>query len=71
MSLLEEIALDHKARIETLKRTLKCLAKSMKEFPSELTRQDMEVLERMIVELGGDSRTGAHRAIIDSTERSD
>jgi hypothetical protein len=71
MSLLEEIALDHKARIETLKRTLKCLARSWKLNPSEITRQDMEVLERMIVELGGDARTGAHRAITDSTKRSD
>ncbi len=48
------------ARIAVLKRVLKDLA----HLPSTVALSaDMNELEVMIEELGGDSRTGAHRAI--------
>ena len=53
-------------RIAVLKRVLKDLA-LLPQTPQSIA--DRNELELMIVELGGDARTGAHRAIIEGKER--
>lgn len=54
-------------RIAVLKRVLKDLA----QLPDTVQGiADREELEQMITELGGDARTGAHRAIRKGKQRS-
>lgn len=53
----------NEAEIKALKAALRCLARTHRDFPSEETRADMATLEEMLINLGGESRTGAHRII--------
>ena len=53
-------------RIALLKRVLKELAVIE---PTPPLKADMNSLEQWITELGGDARTGAHRAIRNALER--
>lgn len=66
MSLIQDIADDFAGRVALLKRVLKELA----HLPSTPALQaDMNSLEHWINELGGDSRTGAHKVIREGKQR--
>ena len=59
-------------RIALLKRVLRALAQVNRKFPNvRVTEADMHDIEEWITELGGDARTGTHRAILDGKERKD
>ena len=66
MSLLDEIRKDHAFRIALYKRVLKELA-AIESTPS--LKADMNSLEHLITELGGDARTGSQRVIRSAKER--
>ena len=60
------------AKINLLKRVLRTLAQVNRKFPNvRVIESDIHDLEAWITELGGEARTGTHRAILDGKERKD
>lgn len=59
--IMAAVAFENKKRVAILKRTLRRLAN--RDEISDVLAADMQEIEKMINELGGDGRTGAHVAI--------